>query len=602
MKYQDGDEEDFMHHEVNSLRQIYDVRNVLETAPPSSQLPTNMVLECQNETTVKIIKNMTPPGTKNPKEGGRVQEYVSKNGSSWAKTELDLTELQLNVIRKYEVGESLNGSMSSKLDLTHPEHSEVSSPSHSGYTLLAPTIEWPSGVSFRSDSEVPEENECNIENSKNQLSPLDEKKEWKLSSGLYLGRETSNFGTKIRSTSIDMDDQPDVLLLNNQPCVRKNISRVSIWDPTHISNYLSWDPYRSVVCEICKVDENDHQILICDRCHQGYHMYCLRPIIVTVPTNEWLCSKCSPESSSRQPFQEIIKSLQQTPHQMTKFLFLPFCNPKEFFVKHEKELELFGPNCNVSKRQSIIGNLRSRSTVKIGSLSFSCNPQKNDWLLPLPLPSLNLYESSLASMVAAMRHCGMDSYTEDLVYAGDGVSEAMNNASLDKVQPMSRRNIEIFKEFKENLKNGAFPPIKIVFDSEIGFTVEALTYLPRHTLIAEYVGEVTTLERSGETSSDSLMILLDTEDPQTSLIIDPTRTGNAARFLSGINNLSNMSKRKANVRTRRFELDGKCRVALFTAKKVEAGDQLYYDYNAGMIGKDVVDWAKNGFYDTRNFF
>jgi len=98
------------------------------------------------------------------------------------------------------------------------------------------------------------------------------------------------------------------------------------------------------------------------------------------------------------------------------------------------------------------------------------------------------------------------------------------------------------------------------------------------------------------------MILLDTEDPQTTLIIDPTRTGNAARFLSGINNLSNMSKRKANVRTRRFELDGKCRVALFTAKKVEAGDQLYYDYNAGMIGKDVVDWAKNGFYDTRNFF
>ena len=77
MKYQGGDEEDFMHHEVNSLRQIYDVRNVLETAPPSSQLPTNMVLECQNETTVKIIKNMTPPGTKNPKEGGRVQVYVS---------------------------------------------------------------------------------------------------------------------------------------------------------------------------------------------------------------------------------------------------------------------------------------------------------------------------------------------------------------------------------------------------------------------------------------------------------------------------------------------------------------------------------------------
>merc|ERR1712062_952037 len=119
---------------------------------------------------------------------------------------------------------------------------------------------------------------------------------------------------------------------------------------------------------------------------------------------------------------------------------------------------------------------------------------------------------------------------------------------------------------------------------------------PRHTLIAEYVGEVTTLERSGETDSDSLMMLLDTGNPKTSLIIDPTRVGNVARFLSGINNLSNKSKRKANVRTRRFAIDGKCLVALFTAKKIDIDYQLYYDYNAGMQGKDEVEWATQGFY------
>ena len=64
--------------------------------------------------------------------------------------------------------------------------------------------------------------------------------------------------------------------------------------------------------EIYKVDENDHEILIFDRFHQGYHMYCLHPIIVTVTvtTNGWLCSKCSPESSSRHPFQEILNSLE----------------------------------------------------------------------------------------------------------------------------------------------------------------------------------------------------------------------------------------------------------------------------------------------------
>merc|ERR1712174_107145 len=97
------------------------------------------------------------------------------------------------------------------------------------------------------------------------------------------------------------------------------------------------------------------------------------------------------------------------------------------------------------------------------------------------------------------------------------------------------------------------------------------------------------------------MMLLDTGDPKTSLIIDPSRTGNIARFLSGVNNSSHASKRKANVRTRRFDLNGKNRVVLFTSKAVEAGEQLHYDYNSGLQDKKVDEWAKNGFYDTSNF-
>lgn len=90
-------------------------------------------------------------------------------------------------------------------------------------------------------------------------------------------------------------------------------------------------------------------------------------------------------------------------------------------------------------------------------------------------------------------------------------------------------------------------------------------------------------------------------DDSTSLIIDPSRKGNMARFFSGINNRNGMSKRKANVRTRRFSLDGKCRVVLFTAKNVDAGEILHYDYNAGIEGKDVEAMVRMGFYDTSNF-
>jgi len=104
-------------------------------------------------------------------------------------------------------------------------------------------------------------------------------------------------------------------------------------------------------------------------------------------------------------------------------------------------------------------------------------------------------------------------------------------------------------------------------------------------------------------SSDLIFMIIfrSQTDDSTSLIIDPSRIGNMARFFSGINNRKFMSKRKANVRTRRFDLDGECRVVLFTAKNVEAGEMLHYDYNAGIEGKDVESMVRTGFYDTSNF-
>lgn len=63
------------------------------------------------------------------------------------------------------------------------------------------------------------------------------------------------------------------------------------------------------------------------------------------------------------------------------------------------------------------------------------------------------------SWVAAMKYVGMSSFCEELVYPGTdngGVSESMNDASLeDSMEPLSRRNLEIFNEYKANLKHGA---------------------------------------------------------------------------------------------------------------------------------------------------
>ncbi|KAJ2412497.1 hypothetical protein GGI10_003647 [Coemansia sp. RSA 2530] len=45
-------------------------------------------------------------------------------------------------------------------------------------------------------------------------------------------------------------------------------------------------------CEVCKLSENDDKMLICDGCNRGYHMYCLRPRLTTIPTNDWYCDVC----------------------------------------------------------------------------------------------------------------------------------------------------------------------------------------------------------------------------------------------------------------------------------------------------------------------
>ena len=208
----------------------------------------------------------------------------------------------------------------------------------------------------------------------------------------------------------------------------------------------------------------------------------------------------------------------------------------------------------------------------------------------------------MLSMVASMKYCGMESNLDDLSYKH--ISEEMNDPSIevDEITPMSRRNLEIFQAFKHNIKQGIHPPLQIIYDENFGFSCKSLANIPRQTIIAEYLGEVVTWEMSGQSNSDSLMVLLDSGDPETSLIVDPTNAGNTARFLSGVNNRSSMSKRKQNVRTRRFFMDGRLHVCLFTSRDIKAGETLNYDYNAGNEGKDVSQWAKSGFYDTSAFF
>nr|DAD39987.1 TPA_asm: hypothetical protein HUJ06_014310 [Nelumbo nucifera] len=57
--------------------------------------------------------------------------------------------------------------------------------------------------------------------------------------------------------------------------------------------------YDDVRCEECGSGDRPDEMLLCDKCDKGFHMCCLRPIVVRVPIGSWFCPSCSGERSVR---------------------------------------------------------------------------------------------------------------------------------------------------------------------------------------------------------------------------------------------------------------------------------------------------------------
>ncbi|KAI2810366.1 hypothetical protein BLOT_001527 [Blomia tropicalis] len=56
---------------------------------------------------------------------------------------------------------------------------------------------------------------------------------------------------------------------------------------------IAWD--KSIMrasCQFCGSGENEAQLLLCDLCDKGYHMYCFKPKMENVPSGDWFCFDC----------------------------------------------------------------------------------------------------------------------------------------------------------------------------------------------------------------------------------------------------------------------------------------------------------------------
>jgi hypothetical protein len=61
-------------------------------------------------------------------------------------------------------------------------------------------------------------------------------------------------------------------------------------DPT--INTLTWIPPLDYPCQVCQRIDNVNQMLLCDNCNGGYHLFCLKSELTQVPANIWYCSSC----------------------------------------------------------------------------------------------------------------------------------------------------------------------------------------------------------------------------------------------------------------------------------------------------------------------
>jgi len=187
--------------------------------------------------------------------------------------------------------------------------------------------------------------------------------------------------------------------VNNPHDIRPGVTseRGMMWDPASCYEYLVYDPYSVVVCEICAVNKDDNQVVICDECHKGFHTYCLRPVMVNIPRGDWWCSVCSGRTNDQISYEEFKTNLSScNTRDILRFLCLPFDNPVEFFSRHSEAMALFTLNSDTAVKQHAISHDVLTKSVVFGvdNIMFIRKPEKNDWRLPTPLLSEEVYVSS----------------------------------------------------------------------------------------------------------------------------------------------------------------------------------------------------------------
>ncbi|XP_063221980.1 bromodomain adjacent to zinc finger domain protein 1A isoform X2 [Bacillus rossius redtenbacheri] len=67
-----------------------------------------------------------------------------------------------------------------------------------------------------------------------------------------------------------------------------------------LDNSIQWRrSAMNAFCRLCRGRKDAENMLLCDGCNRGHHLYCLKPKLTRVPQGDWFCDKCRPKEKER---------------------------------------------------------------------------------------------------------------------------------------------------------------------------------------------------------------------------------------------------------------------------------------------------------------
>jgi len=88
---------------------------------------------------------------------------------------------------------------------------------------------------------------------------------------------------------------------------------------TTLDNSIIWSKsIMNTKCKVCRRKTDSDNMLLCDSCDNGHHIYCLKPKLKVIPSGDWFCPECKPKERVRSPKKKVRKSFSNVDEEATE--------------------------------------------------------------------------------------------------------------------------------------------------------------------------------------------------------------------------------------------------------------------------------------------